>query len=142
MEDNNKLVPKNQFEIVVPVGKANLITTREEIDEALEIASRIFSTINEETEMELNDLATELDVEVETDANGNEFITTPDNNTEVLVKLNEEELASLPHTRYGRDVYGRTLNKDGTVRKGRTDKGRKRGTYNSKKSNITDTVLL
>jgi len=110
---NNKLVPKNLSEIVIPIGKASLITTQEKIDEALEIAGHIFQKQNEGKIM--NHTLTSEAVTVTVDDN--------DEVTEILVKLSQAELDALPSSKYGRDSYGRTLNKDGTPRKARNDRG-------------------
>ena len=52
MTDKDKLVPRTPNEVVVPIGKANLVTTQEKIDEALETASHIFCEQNKEKLME------------------------------------------------------------------------------------------
>lgn len=140
MANKDKLVPRNPNEVVVPVGKASLITTQEEIDEALKTASHIFREQNEEKNMDMNDLAKELHAEIETDSDGNEvikvqgeasekFLDMVEDNTEELVELTEDELKVLPKAKFGRDKYGRTLNKNGTPRKARNDKGVVRGKY-------------
>jgi hypothetical protein len=122
---------------VVPVGKANLITTKEEIDQALETASHIFRQQNEEKEMEENTLNEELETSLEVT---NE---TPSEATEEnLVELPADELAAMPKAKYGRDKYGRALNKDGTPRKARNDKGVKRGAYGPRTPKVnTETTV-
>ena len=124
----DKLVPKNPNEVVIPIGKANLVTTQEEIDEALKTASHIFRQTDEEDEtMEESNLTEELQTSLE--ANETPVETETGEATEELVELSADELAALPHAKFGRDKYGRALNKDKTPRKGRADKGTKRGAY-------------
>ena len=158
MANKNKLVPKNPNEVVIPVGKANLITTQEEVDEALKTASHIFKQTDEEDEMEMSDLAKEVGAEVEVDADGNETIRTKGEqtkklldmivdadaleDTEELVALTDEEVAALPHAKFGRDEYGRALNKNGTPRKGRADKGTKRGAYGPRTPKVEEPVTV
>ena len=144
MADKDKLVPRTPNEVVVPIGKANLVTTQEEVDEALETASHIFREQNEEQEMEISELAKAVGAEVELDSEGNEVIRTKGEQTqkvldlidpsdEELVELTPEEVAALPKAKFGRDNYGRALNKNGTPRKARNDKGVVRGKYGPRK---------
>ena len=130
MADKDKLVPRNPNEIVVPVGKANLITTKEEIDEALKAASHIFRDQNKEQEMKENTLNEELETSLEvTNETSDEPDATGTSDDEELVELTKDEQAALPAAKFGRDKYGRALNKNGTVRKARNDKGVVRGAY-------------
>lgn len=122
MADKNNLVPMNPNEVVVPIGKANLITTQEEVDKALEIASHIFREQNEEQPMENSNLNQELETSLE-------VTSEPITSEQELVELSSEELAVLPTAKFGRDNFGRALNKNGTIRKARNDKGVIRGAY-------------
>lgn len=131
MASDNQYVPRDPNEVVVPVGKANLVTTKEEADEALEIAGRIF---REQGESEMEEITT---VEQQVDDDAEAHAATADALETVepeLKKLTQEELDALPKSKFGRDEYGRSLNKDGTPRKGRADKGTARGKYNPRKS--------
>ena len=85
MADKDKLVPRTPNEVVVPIGKANLVTTQEEIDEALETASHIFREQNEEKPMEDTNLNQELETSLEAPENTGEVGET---NEEELVELN------------------------------------------------------
>jgi len=124
MADKDKLVPRTPNEVVVPIGKANLVTTREKCDEALEAAGNIFREQNEEKPMEETNLNEELETQLEAPSETNE---------EELVELSAEELAALPNAKFGRDKYGRALNKDKSPRKARNDKGVARGKYGPRK---------
>jgi hypothetical protein len=140
MANENKLVPKNPNEIVVPVGKANLVTTKEEVDEALEIAARIFREEGEQ-EMEVKlETPTEVADKSEDDATIQDLVNVVEGAIEEpdLIVLTQKELDVLPKSKFGRDKYGRSLNKNGTPRKGRSDKGSERGTYSprTKKSDL------
>jgi hypothetical protein len=135
MADQDKLVPRTPNEVVVPIGKANLVTTQEEIDQALETASHIFRKQNKEKVMEETNLNTELETSLENSENFEN-----DTNEEALVELSAEELADLPAAKFGRDNFGRALNKNGTPRKARNDKGVERGKYGprTQKNNLVD----
>jgi hypothetical protein len=137
----DKLVPRNPNEVVVPVGKANLLTTKEEIDEALKTASHIFRDQNEEKKMEENTLNEELETSLEV-TNETPAETPAETTEETLVELSADELAALPNAKYGRDKYGRALNKNGTPRKARNDKGVKRGAYGPRTPKVnTETTV-
>ena len=130
MADKDRLTPRTPNEVVIPIGKANLVTTKEEADKHLEIAGRIFREQNEEKPMEETDLNKELETSLEAPENTGEVGET---NEEELVKLTDEERAALPFAKFGRDEYGRALNKNGTPRKARNDKGVVRGKYGPRK---------
>lgn len=145
MSEENSWVPNDPNEVVVPVGRAKLLTTKEEIDDALETASHIFSHKEDDT-MENNEMNQELEISLNVDnseATENNETTTETNETtgEELVELSADELAALPSARYGRDKYGRALNKDGTPRKVRNDKGKARGKYGPRKPKTDVTTV-
>lgn len=130
MANNDELVPKNPNEVVVPIGQANLITTQEEVDKALKTASHIFRKQEEAIAMEHNDLNTQLETSLNVDSEGDAAtVDTLEIPETELVELTSEELAALPAAKFGRDNFGRALNKGGTPRKKRNDKGVKRGAY-------------
>ena len=140
MADKDKLVPRSPNEVVVPVGRANLVTTQEEIDEALKTASHIFKQNNEEEEvMQENNLNEELQTSLEIDETEVSEVTVETNDNLELVELSDDELAALPYAKFGRDSYGRALNKNGTPRKARNDKGQVRGAYGPRTSKTETT---
>lgn len=152
MANENKLAPRNPNEVVVPVGKANLVTTQEEIDEALETASHIFRQDNEEKAVDSKPLDEELEGSLNVDKDVPERSVDPSPSDgdgavadEELVELSEEELAKLNKARpakFGRDKYGRALNKDKTPRKARNDKGVVRGKYGPRTPKVDAGVTL
>jgi len=129
------LVPKRPNEVVIPVGKAKLITTKEKADEALEIAGRIFREEGNKAMEELEIAAAGVDRPIGNVATTDAVeITQEEIRIEpCLVELSEAELEALPNAKYGRDAYGRALNKNGTPRKARNDKGIERGKYGPRK---------
>ena len=129
MANENKLVPKNPNEVVVPIGNAKLVTTIEEVDKALEIAGRIFREQNEEKNMDNTELTQNIVVDTMADVQPVEAETSESVDSEELTTLTDMELAELPPSKFGRDAYGRALNRNGTPRKSRNDKGVKRGAY-------------
>lgn len=151
-----KITPKSLDEIVVPVGKASITVEPEEVDAALEAAKDVVPGFQVELKdkegkvlqeevipekpkdspdespeegkqgMEEIEICAAVDMAKEEKDIVEESVPT-------LKKLSQEELDALPLTKYGRDEYGRTLNKDGSVRKGRADRGKKRGSYTKRK---------
>jgi len=142
MASKDKLVPRNPNEVVVPVGKAKLVTTPEEIDNALKAAGNIFRKKNDDDEEKNMDnenvLNEELETSLDVNAEADPDATGTSDDVE-LVELSADELAALPHAKFGRDKYGRALNKDKTPRKARNDKGIKRGAYGPRKPKAVPT---
>jgi hypothetical protein len=137
MASDKKLVPRTPNEVVVPVGKANLVTTKEAADDALEIAGRIFQQDNEEKKVDKEPLNEQEPVRVAeeaADSPGDVDSSTDETvEAESLVELTPDELKALPKSKFGRDKYGRALNKGGKPRKARNDKGKKRNPYGPRK---------
>lgn len=130
VDDDKVRVPENPNEVVIPIGQAKLVTTKEECDEALETAGRIFREKEDQDMTVLDELeraAKRFNAEEEL-SNAEKEVAKIEKE-EGLKVLSDKELAALKPSRYGRDKYGRSLNKDGTPRKGRADKGMERGEY-------------
>lgn len=130
MGKKESIVPQTRQELVVPVGRVKVKAKPEEIEQAKRAAEKILN--NYEVIFTDVDTGEELARKAPNEKTMKEEVealstTEEASEEEALVELSEEAVAALPAAKYGRDKYGRSLNKDGTPRKARNDKGNKRG---------------
>ena len=125
MSNQKDLIPKSRRELVVPVGKVKIIASDKSIDEALRAADKILNNYDV-TVVDKNDkvIAHKPPYRGETMS---EVVKEIAKDSDKLKKLTKAEIDKLPHAKYGRDEYGRSLTKTGQPRRRRSDIGHKRG---------------
>ena len=114
----NKLKIESLHDIVIPITECNTVHSMEEI-----IASmQAFKAALVKHHAELGNTTVTKKIVKEKPKMSEMTMAVSDTSTEETTQVTDK----LPPTKYGRNEQGQALNKDGTVRKPRRDKGQSR----------------